>query len=124
MSDTVINTLIGGLVSIVIALLGNIVAIYTTKKQTATVIENKNAETKAVIEKETNAVKLGVQAVLRSSMISMYDKYKNKGYAPIYAKENFENMWLQYEALGANGVMSGIHDEFMELETNKGETTT
>ena len=32
-----------------------------------------------------------------------------------YAKENFENMWVQYESLGANGVMSDIHNKFMNL---------
>lgn len=73
--------------------------------------------TKAIskIQKENGALKLGMQALLRAQMIDDYHHYKEKGFAPIYAKENFENCWIQYEALGKNGVMSGIHDEFMQL---------
>ena len=42
---------------------------------------------------ETKAVKSGVQALLRAQMISEYNKAKDKGFAPIYAKDNFQNMW-------------------------------
>jgi hypothetical protein len=65
------------------------------------------------------AIRLGVQAVLRAQMISDYNYYLNKGYAPIYAKENFQNCWNQYEALGANGVMNDIYKKFMALPDRK-----
>lgn len=68
-----------------------------------------------------NAVCLGVQAVLRSQMIDDYNKWSERGYAPIYAKENFENCWNQYEALGANGVMNNIRQKFMALPDRKPE---
>lgn len=61
------------------------------------------------------AIRLGVQAVLRAQMIADYNYYIEKGYAPIYAKENFQNCWDQYEALGANGVMNDIYKKFMAL---------
>ncbi len=61
----------------------------------------------------------GVQALLRAQMISEYNKAKDRGYAPIYAKENFSNMWDNYHSLGANGVMDGIKDEYMELPSRK-----
>lgn len=64
---------------------------------------------------ETKAVKLGIQALLRGQMIAEYNKWSERGYAPIYAKENFENCWQQYHSLGANGVMDGIHTKFMQL---------
>lgn len=67
------------------------------------------------IKVEQEAIKLGLQALLRANMISEYNKWKEKGGCPIYAKENFENMWEQYHSLGANGVMDGIHNEFMSL---------
>ena len=60
-------------------------------------------------------VKLGVQALLRSQMIHDYNKWSELGYAPIYARENFENCWKQYHSLGANGVMDDIHDKFLAL---------
>lgn len=73
-------------------------------------------------DQKTEAVCLGVQALLRNQMIHEYNKWIEKGYAPIYAKENFENMWTQYHNLGANGVMDEIHVTFMHLPTEqKGE---
>ena len=71
------------------------------------------------MKKRNDAVKSGVQALLRGQMIKDYNNYLGKGYAPIYAKENFENMWMQYHNLGANGVMDDIHERFMALPTIK-----
>lgn len=70
-------------------------------------------------DKETSAVKLGVQALLRAQMVSDYNCWSERGYAPIYARENFENCWEQYHSLGANGVMDDIHKKFMELPTKR-----
>lgn len=66
---------------------------------------------------ELQAVKMGIQALLRAQMISDYNHYMEKGYAPIYARENFENCWKQYHSMGKNGVMDDIHDRFMSLST-------
>lgn len=66
-------------------------------------------------EAKTEAVCLGVQALLRDRLIQTYNHYNDKGYAPIYAKENFENMYNQYHALGKNGVMDEIHEKFKAL---------
>ena len=64
-----------------------------------------------------DAAKLGIQALLRSQMISDYNRYRDQGYAPIYARENFENCWKQYHSLGANGVMDDLHEKFLALPT-------
>ncbi len=64
------------------------------------------------------AVELGIQALLRSQMIADYNKWMDRGYAPIYAKESFENCWKQYHALGVNGVMDNLHEQFLELPTS------
>lgn len=69
--------------------------------------------------KEMEAVKLGVQALLRAQMISDWNYYSEKGYAPIYARDNFENCWKHYHSLAVNGVMGDIHDRFMKLPTEK-----
>lgn len=69
------------------------------------------------VKKRNKALSLGIQALLRAQMISDYNKWTAKGYAPIYARDNFENCWNQYEALGENGVMNDIHNKFMELPT-------
>ncbi len=66
---------------------------------------------------ENEAIKAAVQALLRSQMINDYNHWSDKGHAPIYARENFENCWKHYHNLGVNGVMDGIHEKFMELPT-------
>lgn len=75
-----------------------------------------------VIREEDQSVKLGVQALLRSQMITDYNHYSRKGYAPIYAKENFENCWRQYHNLGLNGVMDDMRTKFMALPTETEDT--
>ena len=67
------------------------------------------------LSKQVKAICLGVQAVLRSRMIEMYNKYRDRGYAPIYVKQDFDNCWRQYVILGANGVMNDIYNRFMAL---------
>lgn len=74
-------------------------------------------ETKAGL----TAIKMGLQALLRAQLIADYNKWSEKGYAPIYARQNFENCWTQYHALGANGVMDDIHAKFLELPTEPTE---
>lgn len=72
-------------------------------------------------KKKDDAIELGVQALLRSQMIADYNHYNDRGSAPIYARENFENVYQQYKNLGGNGVMTDIHKKFMDLPTPKGE---
>ena len=63
------------------------------------------------------ALREGIQALLRAQMISDFNKWSERGHAPIDARENFENCWKQYHALGANGVMDDIRKKFLELPT-------
>lgn len=66
--------------------------------------------------KSTNAIKLGMQALLRDRLYKIYDKCTAKGYATLYERENFENLYLQYHSLGSNGVMDDIRTKFLALE--------
>lgn len=68
-------------------------------------------------DKKTESVQLGVQALLRSQMISEYNKWSERGYAPIYARENFLNLYKHYHNLGANGVMDNLIEKFNDLPT-------
>lgn len=71
------------------------------------------------LRNNNDAVKSGLQALLRSEMIKYWNKYSELKYAPIYAKENFENCYRQYHSLGANGVMDNIYHDFMSLPTKE-----
>lgn len=78
-------------------------------------VVKKTADNKHNKELRMQALERGVQALLRGQMIADYNKWKEKGYAPIYAKDSFENCWQQYHNLGVNGVMDDIHNKFMNL---------
>jgi hypothetical protein len=69
--------------------------------------------------RQVTGVRKGVQALLRAQMINDYNKWTEKGYAPIYARQNFENCWKNYHSLGANGVMDDLHGKFLELPTEE-----
>ena len=73
------------------------------------------------ISRRLKANDKGVQALLRDRLIQSYNYYMDKGYAPIYARENWENMWKQYHNLGENGVMDDLHGKFMALPTERTE---
>lgn len=66
-------------------------------------------------DERTDALCKGVQALLRDRMYQSFDHYSEKGYAPIYAKENFLNMYKPYHILGQNGVMDEKKEQFMNL---------
>ena len=67
---------------------------------------------------QIKGVRLGVQALLRAQMIADYNKWSERGYAPIYARENFINCWTQYHILGVNGVMDDLKAKFLALPTD------
>lgn len=68
---------------------------------------------------EQDAIRKGIQALLRAEMIKSYNKYSELGHAPIYARENFKNIYENYHALGLNGVMDDIYNKFLELPTER-----
>ena len=71
--------------------------------------------------KRMEALERGVQAILRDRLYQAYNHFVDKGYAPLYARENFENMYQQYHNLGKNGVMDDIHARFFELPSEPHE---
>jgi len=63
------------------------------------------------------AIELGVQALLRSQLIQLYNKYMEIGAVPIYERENIEQLYIQYENLGGNGVMTELLEKLNALPT-------
>lgn len=89
--QTVINIIVGAVISYLFAL-------YRTKK------------------KENNALKAGLQALLRDRIIQAYNHYvQDKGWIPIYAKESLNACFRSYEALGENGVINGLMEQLNDL---------
>ena len=76
---------------------------------------HEDAQAKA--EEQEKALSEGVQALLRESIVNAYNKYHDKGYAPIYVKENVTGVFLAYTKLGGNGVAKKLYQELMEFPT-------
>lgn len=68
-------------------------------------------------KKENDALKAGVQALLRDRIIQAYNYYVcEKGWVPIYAKESIDACYKSYEALGNNGVIDNLMQQLNELQ--------
>ena len=71
----------------------------------------------ATLYRKYKATQLGIQALLRSALIKIYNRYIEPEEMPIYEKENAEALFKQYTALGGNGTVKGLYDEMMRLPT-------
>ncbi len=69
--------------------------------------------------KQNRAVKDGLQAILRDRLMHVFRKCQAHGFADSDDRQNFENMYLQYHALGGNGVMDDIRQKFFALPLRK-----
>lgn len=89
MISHVLNLILGGVVSYIFAL-------YRQKK------------------KENDALKAGLQALLRDRIIQAYNHYVQD--KAIYAKESIDACYRSYEALGDNGVIDNLMEQINELQ--------
>lgn len=89
--QTIINIIAGAVISYMFAL-------YRAKKR------------------ENDALRAGVQALLRDRIIQAYNHYVcEKGWIPIYAKESIDACYKSYEELGDNGVIDSLMEQLNEL---------
>ena len=72
-------------------------------------------EQNQVMEAQNKAIMLGVQAFLRDRLLQGYRHYITKGWADYDDRENLENIYTQYHALGANGIMDDMRNQFRNL---------
>ena len=73
--------------------------------------------------RQNNAVRAGLRAILRDRLLQTYYTCAQKEYAAPDERQNFENMYVQYHALGGNGVMDDVRRKFFNLPMEKkGET--
>lgn len=73
-------------------------------------------------EKAKNeAISQGVQALLRESIVSAYNKYSDKGFCPIYAKESIKKAYKAYSALGGNDVASELYRKILAMREESHE---
>lgn len=54
-------------------------------------------------------------AVARAMLIRECNHYISKGYAPLYAVDSVNEMYQAYHALGGNGAVTGVYNDFSNL---------
>lgn len=71
-------------------------------------------------EHERNvAIADGVQSLLRESIVSNYNRYSDKGFCPIYAKESVKKVYHAYHDLGGNDIATDLYHKLLELPTER-----
>lgn len=93
------------------------------KKEEQRVAELENFVKKYIEKQEENTKLLEVissalQSTLRNDIIKMYKEYyEEKGYMPIYERENLNHMTQKYYSLGGNGVVPSLVEKLYSLGT-------
>lgn len=66
---------------------------------------------------KNEAIGDGVQSLLRESIVSNYNRYNDKGYCPVYAKESLRKVYHSYHNLGGNDVATDLYQKILEMPT-------
>ena len=73
---------------------------------------------KKLSEREKN-IENGLQSLLRAEIIRSHEKYMDREYCPVYAREALTRIYESYHALGGNGTMTELYKQVMALPTDK-----
>ena len=65
--------------------------------------------------KQNRAVREGLEAILRDRLLQAYRHYEAKGWADSDDRLNWEYMYVQYHALGGNGIIDDLRGKLFEL---------
>ena len=70
---------------------------------------------------DSKAIKQGVLALLRGTIINYYTKYNDEmGYAPVHIKQVVTELHKHYDALSGNGATHRFYEDLMALPTSPG----
>lgn len=72
---------------------------------------------------KNQAIAEGVQSLLRESIVDAYNKYSEKGFCPIYAKESIKRAFTSYTRLGGNDVAKELYHKLLQMDEEKGGQT-
>lgn len=69
-------------------------------------------------QSKNEAIANGVESLLRESIVNNYNKYSDKGFCPIYAKESIKKVYAAYHNLGGNDVATELYQKILRMEEN------
>lgn len=105
LTEKAATTVISVLVS---AVIGAVVSFIATRRS-----ERKSRV--AELEKRQKALEDGTKALLRAEIIRNYDKYIERGWIPIYAREALDKCYSAYSGLNGNGAMKDLYEALCHL---------
>lgn len=83
-------------------------------------LAKRTKQTNDLREKETEALKLGVQAIIRQNIIDVHAGYTERGNIPFYALESCEKLYEAYKLSGGNSFVHELMKDIRELPVTKG----
>ena len=76
----------------------------------------KNLSSRLKAEQKKNAaIAEGVQSLLRESIVNNYNKYTDREFCPIYAKESIKHVYEAYHNLGGNDVATKLYNTLLAM---------
>ena len=102
-----------GVSGIISGLVGVLIAVYLKRPLEKRVSESEEANRR--VEAQNTATMLGVQALLRDRLLQAFSHYLSRGWITAGERDNVDNMYVQYEALGPNNVISDIYNQVRAL---------
>lgn len=94
--------------AIIVAIIGGVFTIANI------IITNAISRKKKLSERDEH-LSNGVQCLLRAEIIRAHEKYTQKHFCPIYAKESLTRAYAAYHALGGNDVATDLYRQCMVL---------
>ena len=108
--------LTGALPYIINIITSIVVAILTFQfKKIAQEHERKNDE----LDKRQKAISDGLESLLREKIIDNFNRYSERGYCPIYAKESIKQVYKAYHALGGNDVATELYNKILKMKESE-----
>ena len=109
--------------AIIVAIIGGAVTVFNVIYSTAMANKAERKRQQDVEQLRQNdrskQIESGLQSLLRAEIIRSHEKYMDKGYCPVYAREALNRIYESYHALGGNGTMTELYKQVMALPTDK-----
>ena len=102
-----------GVSGIISGLVGVLIAVYLKRPLERRVQDTEDANKR--VEAQNKATMLGVQALLRDRLLQAFSHYLARGWINASERDNIDNMYVQYESLGENNVISDIYNQVRAL---------
>ena len=72
-------------------------------------------------QEKSEAIAEGVQSLLRESIVTNFNRYQDRGFCPIYAKDSIKRVYKAYHNLGGNDVATELYQKLLKMPEEKRE---